>query len=30
VREVREWLTELAGICQCCAQVKDAERPIRI
>ncbi len=27
VRDVREWLTRLAGICQCCAQGKDAKRP---
>jgi hypothetical protein len=27
VRDVREWLTNLAGICQCCAQGKDAKRP---
>lgn len=27
VREVREWLTKLAGTCQCCAQGKDAKRP---
>ncbi|MDG5807572.1 site-specific integrase [Streptomyces ossamyceticus] len=27
VRDVREWLTKLAGICQCCAQGKDAKRP---
>jgi integrase len=26
VRDVREWLTELATICQCCAQGKDAKR----
>ncbi len=26
-RDVREWLTKLAGICQCCAQGKDAKRP---
>nr|WP_277349229.1 MULTISPECIES: N-terminal phage integrase SAM-like domain-containing protein [unclassified Streptomyces] len=26
VRDVREWLTKLAGICQCCAQGKDAKR----
>ncbi|MGW0754374.1 N-terminal phage integrase SAM-like domain-containing protein, partial [Streptomyces sp. NPDC002587] len=24
VRDVREWLTKLAAICQCCAQGKDA------
>ncbi|MFI6543496.1 tyrosine recombinase XerC [Streptomyces prunicolor] len=27
VRDVREWLNKLAGICQCCAQGKDAKRP---
>ncbi|MFE0374161.1 tyrosine recombinase XerC [Streptomyces inhibens] len=27
VRDVREWLTKLATICQCCAQGKDAKRP---
>ncbi|MEV6946314.1 site-specific integrase, partial [Streptomyces sp. NPDC051172] len=27
VRDVREWLTKLAGICQCCTQGKDAKRP---
>ncbi|MFD9265770.1 tyrosine recombinase XerC [Streptomyces goshikiensis] len=27
VRDVREWLTKLAAICQCCAQGKDAKRP---
>ncbi len=27
MRDVREWLTKLAGICQCCAQEKDAKRP---
>lgn len=27
VRDVREWLTKLASICQCCAQGKDAKRP---
>ncbi|MGW0754388.1 site-specific integrase, partial [Streptomyces sp. NPDC002587] len=26
VRDVREWLTKLAAICQCCAQGKDARR----
>ncbi|WP_432108391.1 hypothetical protein [Streptomyces sp. AA1529] len=26
VRDVREWLTKLAGTCQCCAQRKDAKR----
>lgn len=26
VRDVREWLTKLAGLCQCCAQGKDARR----
>ncbi|MFI5616145.1 tyrosine recombinase XerC [Streptomyces sp. NPDC051567] len=26
VRDVREWLTKLAVICQCCAQGKDAKR----
>ncbi len=26
VRDVREWLTKLATICQCCAQGKDAKR----
>ncbi|MFF9162379.1 tyrosine-type recombinase/integrase [Streptomyces longwoodensis] len=26
VRDVREWLTKLAGICQCCVQGKDAKR----
>ncbi|MFJ8310109.1 MULTISPECIES: tyrosine-type recombinase/integrase [unclassified Streptomyces] len=26
VRDVREWLTKLAGLCQCCAQGKDAKR----
>ncbi|SHL69066.1 site-specific integrase [Actinacidiphila paucisporea] len=26
VRDVREWLTKLATICQCCAQGKDARR----
>ncbi|WP_455754184.1 tyrosine-type recombinase/integrase [Streptomyces goshikiensis] len=26
VRDVREWLTKLAAICQCCAQGKDAKR----
>ncbi|MEO3972875.1 tyrosine-type recombinase/integrase [Streptomyces sp. CAU 1734] len=26
VRDVREWLTKLAGICQCCAQGKDSTR----
>jgi integrase len=25
-RDVREWLTKLASICQCCAQGKDAKR----
>ena len=27
VREVREWLTKLTEVCQCCAQGKDAKRP---
>lgn len=27
VRDVREWLTNLASTCQCCAQGKDARRP---
>lgn len=27
VRDVREWLNRLAGICQCCAQEKDVKRP---
>ncbi|PBC97811.1 site-specific recombinase XerD [Streptomyces sp. Ag82_O1-15] len=27
VRDIREWLNKLAGICQCCAQEKDAKRP---
>jgi integrase len=27
VRDVREWLTKMAIICQCCAQGKDAKRP---
>ncbi|MFH9824409.1 tyrosine recombinase XerC [Streptomyces bobili] len=27
VRDVREWLNKLAGICQCCAQGKDTKRP---
>jgi integrase len=26
VRDVREWLTKLGGICQCCAQGKDLRR----
>lgn len=26
VRDVREWLTKLAAVCQCCAQGKDARR----
>ncbi|MFJ9636819.1 tyrosine-type recombinase/integrase [Streptomyces sp. NPDC101178] len=26
VRDVREWLTKLATVCQCCAQEKDAKR----
>ncbi|MGW1976079.1 site-specific integrase [Streptomyces sp. NPDC001889] len=26
VRDVREWLAKLAGICQCCAQGKDTKR----
>jgi hypothetical protein len=26
VRDVREWLTKLATVCQCCAQGKDAKR----
>ncbi|MCX4779501.1 hypothetical protein OG435_22460 [Streptomyces sp. NBC_01264] len=26
VRDVREWLTKLSAICQCCAQGKDAKR----
>ncbi|AIA04841.1 putative phage integrase [Streptomyces noursei] len=26
VRDVREWLTKLSGICRCCAQGKDAKR----
>ncbi|WP_320777908.1 site-specific integrase [Streptomyces sp. CRN 30] len=26
VRDVREWLTKLAAVCQCCAQGKDAKR----
>ncbi|MFE0372961.1 site-specific integrase [Streptomyces tendae] len=26
VRDVREWLTKLAGVCQCCAQGKDSKR----
>ncbi|MFE4855975.1 tyrosine-type recombinase/integrase [Streptomyces sp. NPDC056670] len=26
VRDVREWLTRLADLCQCCAQGKDAKR----
>ncbi|WP_406270394.1 site-specific integrase [Streptomyces sp. NBC_00191] len=26
VRDVREWLTKLAAVCQCCAQEKDAKR----
>ncbi|MEU3074549.1 site-specific integrase [Streptomyces laurentii] len=29
VRDVREWLTKLAGICQCCAQGKDTKREPR-
>lgn len=28
VRDVREWLNKLAGVCQCCAQGKDAKRPV--
>lgn len=28
VRDVREWLTKLATTCQCCAQGKDAKRPV--
>ena len=28
VRDVREWLTKLATICQCCAQGKDAKREL--
>lgn len=27
VRVTQEWLNKLAGICQCCAQEKDAKRP---
>jgi integrase len=27
VRDVRQWLNKLAGVCQCCAQGKDAARP---
>ena len=27
VRETQTWLNNLAGICQCCAQEKDAKRP---
>ena len=27
VRETQAWLNTLAGICQCCAQSKDAKRP---
>ncbi|MFJ8586199.1 tyrosine recombinase XerC [Streptomyces sp. NPDC093595] len=26
VRDVREWLTKLSAVCQCCAQGKDAKR----
>ena len=26
VRDIRQWLNKLAGICQCCAQGKDAAR----
>ncbi len=26
VRDVREWLTKLSTVCQCCAQGKDAKR----
>lgn len=26
VRDVREWLTKLATVCQCCAQGKDSKR----
>ncbi|MGP3687427.1 site-specific integrase [Streptomyces sp. IBSNAI002] len=26
VRDVREWLTKVAAVCQCCAQGKDAKR----
>lgn len=28
VRDVREWLTKLATVCQCCAQGKDAKRDV--
>ncbi|MFE3266163.1 tyrosine recombinase XerC [Streptomyces sp. NPDC059215] len=28
VRDVREWLTKLATVCQCCAQGKDAKREV--
>jgi integrase len=28
VREVQAWLNKLPGICQCCAQGKDANRPL--
>jgi integrase len=27
VREVQKWLNKLPGVCQCCAQEKDAHRP---
>lgn len=27
VRDVREWLSKLSTVCQCCAQGKDAKRP---
>jgi integrase len=26
VRQIREWLTKMRGLCQCCAQKKDARR----
>ncbi|MFC9910461.1 tyrosine recombinase XerC [Streptomyces sp. NPDC127197] len=28
VRDIREWLTKLATVCQCCAQGKDAKRDV--
>lgn len=27
VRDIRQWVNKLGGICQCCAQAKDASRP---
>jgi hypothetical protein len=27
VRDIRHWLNQLASVCQCCAQHKDAKRP---